>query len=382
MRPGIRALKLTLFSLLTVSLVALVTLAAATSYFFNAQYTLSKRYYDLKVLSQEILFYDEVLTMSTMVSVHTKDESWHKRYQHNARLLDTALARAMDLDPLISVSIQQTADANTMLVDYEKRAFALVASEKLQEAQALLTSVEYKAAKRRFLEGITEAVSRVLAETENALDTSQANRGTYLLIGTFVSFVVVIGLWIYLVRYIRVTDRIMEDLVLEDDLTGLGNRRRFNEAFAKEIRRAYREDAFIMLAILDIDHFKRYNDTYGHPRGDEVMCDVSGLLKAANRRSTEAAFRIGGEEFAVISTCEDKHAAVQQMERVVEQVSELRIPHAHNPPYDRVTVSCGIMFASYKDNMSADELYHFADEALYLAKEQGRNRAVVHAKNA
>lgn len=372
-----KPLKVKLFTLLTIALLVLLVVAIFTAHFYNSQYTLSNRYYDIKVVSQDILYYDEVLTMSTMVGIHSADRQWYERYQQNARLLDNALDRAAKLDPSVSKFISETSEANTVLVDLEERAFVLGRNGDVEQALALIFSDQYQQGKEQFAQGIGQALNSVLKDTEIALDKSRQKRGTYLLAIMILSFVMVLGLWFYLVSYIRTTDSLMEELLIEDALTGLFNRRKFNFALAHEINRAYRNNAHVMLAILDIDHFKKYNDEYGHPQGDNVICQVGNVLKHNSRRSADSAYRIGGEEFALISTTDDKNLAVQQIENVIQEVRDLGIPHTQNGAHQRVTVSCGVAFATYDAKLTDEHLYHLADEALYKAKQSGRNCHVV-----
>lgn len=377
MLPQTVRLKFTLFALLTVALAVLVVISAATAYFFNMQHELSTRYYSLKVLSQEITYYDEVLTMSTLVGAYSGEKRWLERYENHAEKLDDALAKASATDPEVARFVRQTIRANQQLIEMEQQAFMLAQSDRKQEAVALIASDEYREYKQRFIDGMRSAVDRVLMETEVNLSETQRQRGSYLLVALAASFVVVIGLCIYLIRYIKATDDIIGNLVRADELSGLLNRRVFNETLEHELKRSGREGSMLMLAILDLDNFKKYNDNYGHPKGDKVISQFGRVLLQHSRRSNEAAFRIGGEEFALIATCKEAEEGIQQIVSIVEHLCELKIPHNANTPFDIATVSVGIAFSSAQTSYSPSALYQHADEALYEAKAKGKNRYVV-----
>lgn len=370
--PG--PLKIRLLAILTASLGILIVTAALTAYFFSLQNSLSNRYYTLKILAQDITYYDEVLTMSTLVGIHSNDLQWYNRYNDHIDLLEYTLNAAAELDPEISHFIQDTSQANDLLISYERKAFFLVKDGYKEEAVKILESKEYKEAKYAFAQGIKKSIDQVLKETKLALDKSHQKRGFYLVLGMLASFIIVISLWIYLLRYIRMTDKKMESLIRTDDLTGLLNRREFNEMLISEVNRAHREKRLIMLAILDLDNFKKYNDYYGHPKGDMALSQFGHLLKSHSRRANEQAYRIGGEEFAFISNAEDKESAIKQIQEIITQTEALNIPHEHNEPYKKVTVSCGITFSSIEEYIAPGELYQAADEALYKAKKAGKNR--------
>lgn len=177
-----------------------------------------------------------------------------------------------------------------------------------------------------------------------------------------------------------------------DALTDLPNRRKFNETLATEWARATRRGQPLALLMIDIDHFKTYNDHYGHPQGDRCLERVARVLRAAVQRPGDLAARYGGEEFAVILPETDSAGAEQLARKIVDAMQAQRIPHAATSvPGDIVTVSIGV--AAYKPLRSGqisgstsskgsgtaqmEQLIKRADAALYEAKHQGRNRAAV-----
>lgn len=207
--------KTKLYSIFSISLSILLIIATFTVYYFNQQNALSARYYELKTLSQEITYFDEVLTMTTLVGVYSGKSQWSKRYIKNALLLDNSLKRAAQLDPKISQFINETEDANNHLVIFEKKAFSLINNRRQQEAVDLLTSNEYQKYKIQFNKGINEAVDTVLGETLTALDAKNRERNISMMIGMLVAFVLVLGLWLYLMLFLQKTDKIKNSLMGE-----------------------------------------------------------------------------------------------------------------------------------------------------------------------
>jgi diguanylate cyclase (GGDEF)-like protein len=173
-------------------------------------------------------------------------------------------------------------------------------------------------------------------------------------------------------------NRQLEALSITDGLTGLANRRRFDEVLEREWRRTRRLGLPLALLMIDVDHFKPFNDHYGHPAGDECLRQVAGVLQARTLRSTDLAARYGGEEFAVIAACDE--AGAHQLARTLRQAIEaLNLPHAASP-LGRVTVSLGVAVCIPGNEQEARELLNQADAALYRAKTGGRNRIEVDAQ--
>ena len=155
-----------------------------------------------------------------------------------------------------------------------------------------------------------------------------------------------------------------------DSLTGLPNRRAFDEGLATELERARRDDAPLGLVLVDLDHFKRVNDEHGHEAGDHALRRVAGVLRTATRPFDTSA-RLGGEEFVLLVPGADGEAAAELAERVRAEVAG---HFGHGPV--RLTTSCGV--ASHpRHGETPGALLRAADEALYLAKERGRDRVVV-----
>ena len=170
--------------------------------------------------------------------------------------------------------------------------------------------------------------------------------------------------------------RAMETLVVVDALTGIANRRRFDEALTTEWRRALREANKLSLLLIDADHFKRYNDTYGHVRGDSCLKQIAEAALDVVLRPGDLVARYGGEEFAVVLPGTDEIGAKAVAEDICQAIRNRRLPHEGNAP-GIVTVSIGCATIVPERGKTASDLIESADQALYRAKGRGRNRVVV-----
>lgn len=167
----------------------------------------------------------------------------------------------------------------------------------------------------------------------------------------------------------------IEQMAITDELTGLYNHRFFVKSIEEEMERARRYNHPLSLMMSDIDHFKKYNDTYGHLKGDQVLKMVSGVLKEHTRKGDIVA-RYGGEEFAKVFVETEKSEAVNAVERLREAVEKSRLNLDETGLGSRVTISIGV--ASFpEDAENMNDLIEKADNALYKAKGEGRNRVCV-----
>ncbi|CCQ75293.1 diguanylate cyclase domain-containing protein [Magnetospira sp. QH-2] len=169
--------------------------------------------------------------------------------------------------------------------------------------------------------------------------------------------------------------KLVEHLAVTDQLTGLHNRRHFDNQLDSLIRLSRRHQSPLVLAMLDVDYFKLYNDRYGHQEGDRVLKEVAQLLRENLRRPDDHVFRTGGEEFCIILANMEADAARDQLERIRQCIHDAGIVHEDNPAGGRLTVSIGFVCECPGSGEAVPEkLYRRADEALYKAKAQGRNR--------
>ncbi|MEA1883532.1 MAG: diguanylate cyclase, partial [Thermotogota bacterium] len=167
----------------------------------------------------------------------------------------------------------------------------------------------------------------------------------------------------------------LEFLSSFDGLTGITNRRYFDEQLQLEWQKAYEDSALLGLIIIDVDHFKLYNDNYGHLAGDDCLKRVADAISKSLKRSTDFVSRYGGEEFVVILPGANFSSAMRIAENIRSDVEAMKIPHELSEASDYVTVSLGASSMMPIKKNSPEELIKKADKALYRAKENGRNRA-------
>ena len=169
----------------------------------------------------------------------------------------------------------------------------------------------------------------------------------------------------------------LEALTRFDPLTGLANRRHFDELKELEFNRAMRHQQPFSVLMCDIDFFKAYNDTYGHANGDQCLRDVALTMSALFSRSGELVARLGGEEFAVLLPGQNKQQALACAERLQELLANQQLSHSASPVSPFITMSIGIAELDPANMDRFDQLLQTADKALYRAKSQGRNRCVI-----
>lgn len=168
---------------------------------------------------------------------------------------------------------------------------------------------------------------------------------------------------------------LLERMVMIDGLTGIPNRRAFDEACAREWARCRRMGAPLSLLMMDVDMFKQYNDNYGHGAGDVCLTRVGQALAAGGRRPADFVGRYGGEEFVALLPEMDAAGAAEQAERFLAAVTALQLPHAHSKAGPVVSVSIGVATTTPATDEGAAALKEAADQMLYAAKTEGRNRA-------
>lgn len=178
-------------------------------------------------------------------------------------------------------------------------------------------------------------------------------------------------------RYIK----LVEELSVTDQLTGLYNRRYFDTIFESELNRAKRDAKIFCFLSFDVDNFKMYNDTYGHQMGDEVLTTMGRMMKKNIQRAGDFAFRLGGEEFGAIYCVNEEEDIAAFANKLCNAIENEQIQHKQNSASAFVTASFGVVYVNFAkdDSIIANQriLYKKADDLLYEAKESGRNRAVV-----
>ncbi len=174
------------------------------------------------------------------------------------------------------------------------------------------------------------------------------------------------------------TNRELKRLSSLDGLTGIANRRFFDETLEKEWKRALREQTTLSLILIDIDYFKPYNDSYGHLMGDEALSLVAKTLDKHAMRPADFLARYGGEEFALIAPLTDAKGARQLAQNLQNSINELGLEHKSSQVSNNVTISQGIATLVPDADRKLEDIIKFADEALYEAKAKGRNCYTVY----
>lgn len=201
-----------------------------------------------------------------------------------------------------------------------------------------------------------------------------AEHGRLSVLLFFAVFVSAVGAWLreraerdqFLLR------RMLHSRAMSDALTGIANRRGFEEHVAMALLQARRDRAPVVFAVLDIDHFKRYNDRYGHQAGDVALALIARAIDSKLRPPMDMVGRLGGEEFGLLLYDASPEKAQERLQRVAQAIAELRIEHAASPTAQYITVSMGA--AGFDGQETAADLYRRADAALYAGKTSGRNR--------
>ncbi|NNM61643.1 MAG: GGDEF domain-containing protein [Steroidobacteraceae bacterium] len=170
---------------------------------------------------------------------------------------------------------------------------------------------------------------------------------------------------------------LLRELVARDGLTGIQNRRMFDQHIQRVWQQAVRDQLRVAVLLIDIDCFKEYNDRYGHQAGDECLRAVASSLGQCARRPLDFVARYGGEEFAIVLYEASREYVAEVLTRIQRSIAELNILHEASPVASRLTVSIGAAYILPQANRTPEGLIQLADEALYGAKGQGRNRVVV-----
>ncbi len=177
---------------------------------------------------------------------------------------------------------------------------------------------------------------------------------------------------------LEASNRQLIALSTTDSLTGIANRRHFDEVLASEWNRSLRSGQPLALVMLDVDMFKKYNDHYGHQLGDDCLRQVAQVLPAQFRRTGDFVARYGGEEFVLLTSVLTPGDALQIADSVRQTVQDLAVPHTRSP-FGVVTASLGVAWCKPTPGDSLDQLLQRADEGLYQAKAQGRNQTVLRS---
>ena len=265
------------------------------------------------------------------------DEFYLEAYQHRA-IRPIADVWAADLPQ----------DQIDLLAQFDVRAYLVVPLVQGEELWGLLMA--HQCSPRQWMQLEVELLSSLAAQLAIAIKQAE------------------------LYQQLQAANLKLERLATLDELTQLANRRRFDQYLEMEWRRQAREQTPLSLILCDIDSFKSYNDTYGHPGGDECLRQVAGAIGNAVDRPADLVARYGGEEFAVILPNTAIQGAVVVAEHIQTKIAALQLPHAGSQVSQYVTVSLGIASIVPASESAASILIAAADQALYQAKRLGRDR--------
>lgn len=173
------------------------------------------------------------------------------------------------------------------------------------------------------------------------------------------------------------SNKILRDISITDGLTNLFNRRYFDEVFEKQIKISARDKKLLAFTIMDIDHFKQYNDTYGHQDGDSVLKKVSLTITTSLNRADDYIFRLGGEEFGMLYFVENKDDAFIIADQTRKSIEGLHIKHVGNSASPYITISMGLSIMGSDNIYDKEAIYKITDQKLYQAKKSGRNKVIV-----
>ncbi len=176
---------------------------------------------------------------------------------------------------------------------------------------------------------------------------------------------------------LKLKSDMLEELSMCDALTHIPNRRNFNERFEVKYKESLRDKMSFAIMMIDVDHFKLYNDNYGHGKGDTALAKVALTLQKNLKRPFDMVARYGGEEFVVVLKDIDKEGVEKVAASLLESVQELKIPHEYSAASNYISISIGVSFKDITEEKPKDQLLEESYNALYEAKTTGRNRYVI-----
>lgn len=231
----------------------------------------------------------------------------------------------------------------------------------------------------QIIDGYMTFMSKLKNDVQVAASESHKNhvektRFRYLLV-VFI-FIASLFVLVFTTKKILHVERRLHDLSSTDALTGIANRRRFDEKLHEEWARGLRSGKSLSLLLMDIDFFKLYNDHYGHQEGDECLVKVADVIGKVAKRSEDLAARYGGEEFAIILPGAEEAGARGVASILLDRVREKQIPHAKSQVSDYVSLSIGVVSMVPDKENSPERMIKAADMALYSSKENGRNQSL------
>ncbi len=391
--------------------VAMLVLAMAVgSYVDNENDALHARHLEINTGLERMVRFNQELTSMLMISVIEQNTLRTASYDTVNADLEATIKTVDRLTRLqnLSEEVSALSDDHRKLHITEEAALKLMRQDRWTEARAMLFDDEYVLAKKLYeinsetaVGALTGELARTSAYFEQVRFVAQATRIAALMLLLWVGVMFSRRLRAEMAEQARLRDTIaaanreLEEKVLlrtaeleaanhqlqalsaTDGLTGLANRRAFDQQWAEEWQRASRQGFPLAVAMLDVDQFKAYNDHYGHQAGDVCLKVLAQTLGNTVQRSGELVARYGGEEFVVILPGLIGAQALAAMERIRAAVQGLGLPHAKATVAGVVTISIGVASCVPQHGQNSTSLVQAADDALYQAKNQGRNKVVL-----
>ncbi|MFW6281802.1 MAG: GGDEF domain-containing protein [bacterium] len=360
-----------------VTLFVIILLIVNLFYSFYAINNFESKELPLERISGKLLYNVENLKMTTLLAAQTGDLTWENKYNEHKKVSENLLEKISELvDEEKSWEEVENIKKNIDVIHKkEEKAYNLISQGEKDDAVNLLKSWDYIKNQRELVNS-TETLTNIV---ENRVQENIIFRKNIIIITSIILlslFVILIFSWYVSIKTWRDNIKKRKEkekeiiyLNYHDFLTGLYNRRYFMQAGENEIERVERNERSLALMMIDIDHFKDVNDTYGHAVGDKVLKNLANILKDSVRE-IDIVGRLGGEEFGIILPDTNISNAEKTAERLRKNIEDSSIQFEG----ENISVTVSIGVSSYtKKIYNMSDLLHEADIALYKAKDRGRN---------
>ena len=365
-----------------VTLVVILLLVGNLFYSYYAMNNFDSKELTLQKNSGKLMSHIHNLKLITLISAHTGDLTWEKNYIKNKKIVNNNLEKISDLVAYKESfkMIDNIKENKKIILKIEDQAYQLISQGQKKEAVNLLKSWNYIKNHKELIESTKNLTNFV----NNHVQKNIAFRKKIIFI-TFITVIVLFGVlifswyisiktWRYNIKKRREKEEKIIYLNFHDSLTDLYNRRYFMQAGKEELERADRYEESLSFMMIDIDHFKNVNDTYGHVAGDNVLKKLAKIIEESVR-DVDIVGRLGGEEFGIILPKTPISVAKQVGDRLRKNIKNNTFKFEKESI--SVTVSVGIAKFN-QHNMNMDNILHKADVALYEAKNRGRNCVITY----
>ncbi|MDH5464906.1 MAG: diguanylate cyclase, partial [Thiovulaceae bacterium] len=380
--------------LLSLIFIAIITL---TFIAFNAQQKtkdqITGQYFGslipIKDLQQIVIILNKDVTLRTFLArIYQDDQTFSKELQqHNDQIKQlwkeyATHWKSEEERPYIAYVDALMSKLYDYLDELSRLSVQMYAKESKISLDSLRKTIEHVESHLNNLIG-----HEVNSAHSNRLEFLAGHKKETLIYGLVALFILMATLYLFIIiqtnhAKLYQTSEALHRESITDGLTGLFNRRYFDQIFPTELKRAKREHQQVAFMMLDIDHFKKYNDTYGHQAGDDAIQAVAQHLHHYFKRTGDLIFRLGGEEFGVFMHSQKFEAIEQLCKEMLQGMEKLNIEHKSSDVKSYLTLSVGVTFISkIEDDIDIKKLYKQTDAQLYTSKESGRNQATIQEVN-